>query len=167
MDVNYKKSLYLVIALAYKRMAKYDEAIDILNKGLEVHPDYYDCLVYRGKLHLKKENYYHALKDFSEAIKLNKNKGFAYVGKGVCEKELGHLEEAIETLTAGSQTDMGHLCIEKRGVVYFEQGEFELALKDLEFCGQIDGNQSSTIHYYKGLIYYQQGKIVEALLCFE
>ena len=65
MDPGYKKSLYLVIALAYKRLLKYDEAIEILNRGLEKYPDYYDCLVYRGKLHLKKDNFYHALKDFS------------------------------------------------------------------------------------------------------
>lgn len=63
-----------------------------LSKGLELYPDYYDCLVYRGKLQLKKENYYHALKDFTEAIKINRSKGFAYIGKGMCEKELGHFD---------------------------------------------------------------------------
>ena len=84
MDANYKRSLYLVIALAYKRLGKYDEAIEILNKGLVLYPEYYDCLVYRGKLHLKKENYFHALKDFTAAIQLNKAKGFAYLGKGMC-----------------------------------------------------------------------------------
>lgn len=73
-----------MIALAYKRMLKYDEAIEVLSRGLELYPEYYDCLVYRGKLHLKKDNYYHALKDFTEAIRVNKNKGFAYVGKGMC-----------------------------------------------------------------------------------
>ena len=86
---------------------------------MELFPDYYDCLVYRGKLNLKKENYYHALKDFTEAITLNSAKGFAYIGKGVCEKELGHLDEAIDTLTIGSNTDMGHVCLEKRGMVYY------------------------------------------------
>ena len=91
MDANYKKSLYLVIALAYKRLMKYDQSIEILNKGLELYPDYYDCLVYRGKLYLKKESYYHALKDFTEAIRINKAKGFAYIGKGMCQKEIGHL----------------------------------------------------------------------------
>ena len=84
MDANYKRSLYLVIALAYKRLMCYDEAIEILDRGLEIFKDYYDCLVYRGKLHLKKESYYHALKDFTMAIGINPSKGFAYVGKGVC-----------------------------------------------------------------------------------
>ena len=51
---------------------------------MEIFPDYYDCLVYRGKLHLKKDNYYHALKDFTAAINVNKSKGFAYIGKGMC-----------------------------------------------------------------------------------
>lgn len=33
-DANYKKSLYLVIALAYKRLQKYDEAIEIVTSPL-------------------------------------------------------------------------------------------------------------------------------------
>ena len=62
---------------------------------------------------------------------------------------------------------MGHICVEKRGIVYYEQGKLDLALKDLEFCTQIEGNQSSTAHYYKGLINYKEKKVVDALLCFE
>ena len=84
----------------------------------------------------------------------------------MCEKELGHLEEAVETLTAGCKTDMAHICVEKRGVIYFEQGKIEKALKDLEMCTQKEGSSSSTAHYFKGLIYYQQQKIVDSLLCF-
>ncbi len=61
---------------------------------------------------------------------------------------------------------MGHICLEKRGIVYFEQGKLDLALNDLDYCSQIEGNQSSTAHYYKGLIYYQENKIIESLLCF-
>ena len=74
----------MVIALAYKRLQKNDQAIDILTKGLNLYPDYYDCLVYRGKLQLKKDNYYHALKDFTKAIEINQEKGLAYLGKGMC-----------------------------------------------------------------------------------
>lgn len=61
---------------------------------------------------------------------------------------------------------MGHVCIEKRGIVYFEKGDLDLAYKDLDQCTQFEGNQSSTVHYYKGLIYYQRSQIVDALLCF-
>lgn len=62
---------------------------------------------------------------------------------------------------------MGHICYEKRGILYYEQNKLEEALKDLEYSTLIEGNVSSTAHYYKGVIYYRQGKIVEALLCFE
>lgn len=77
------------------------------------------------------------MKDFTDAIKANPVKGFAFVGKGTCEKELGHFEEAIETFTAGIHTDMGHICCEKRGIVYFEHGKHSEALKDLEYCTQL------------------------------
>ena len=70
-------------------------------------------------------------------------------------------------MTDGCKTDMAHICIEKRGVIFFEKGEIDKALKDLEMSTQKEGNSSSTAHYFKGLIYYQQQKIVDSLLCFE
>jgi tetratricopeptide (TPR) repeat protein len=62
-------------------------------------------------LHLKQEDYQSALKDFTDAININPVKGFAYVGKGTCEKELKKYNEAIETFTKGITTDMGHICV--------------------------------------------------------
>jgi tetratricopeptide (TPR) repeat protein len=38
LDPNYKRSLYLVLALAYKRLLKYDEAIDIVKLSLFSSP---------------------------------------------------------------------------------------------------------------------------------
>lgn len=38
LDPNYKRSLYLVIALAYKRLQKYDDAIDIVLSPLRSSP---------------------------------------------------------------------------------------------------------------------------------
>ena len=53
---------------------------------------------------MKGLNFEHAIKDFAKAINSNPKKGFAYLGKGTAEKELGMLEEAIETFTVGMRT---------------------------------------------------------------
>lgn len=74
-------------------------------------PDYYDCLVYRGKMYLKAQNYESSIQDFARAIELNPKKGFAYLGKGTAEKELGKIDEAIKTLTLGLKSDMQQSCL--------------------------------------------------------
>lgn len=48
--------------------------------------------------------------DFSSAISISKNKGFAYLGKGTCEIKMHIIEEAIKTFTEGIETDLGHVC---------------------------------------------------------
>ena len=72
-----------------------------LSKGLQVFPDHYDCLVYRGKMYLRQHQPHLALIDFDKAIKFNEKKGFAYIGKGTALKELGKADEAIKTFTNG------------------------------------------------------------------
>lgn len=44
LDANYKRSLYLVIALAYKRLMKYDEAIEIVILMLCSSPKGWNCI---------------------------------------------------------------------------------------------------------------------------
>ena len=72
-------------------------------------------------MYLKEENYEKSRHDFFKAIELNRNKGFAYLGKGTCEINLKMIEDAIKTFTQGIETDLGHVCYEKRGICYYEQ----------------------------------------------
>ena len=53
-------------------------------------------------------------------------------------------------------------CLEKRGVIFFEMGKYDQAIKDLEACKSI-----SSVHYLKGLIYYKLKKPMQAILSFE
>lgn len=42
-------------------------------------------------MYLRGENFECARKDFMKAIEINGKKGFAYLGKGTAEKELGQI----------------------------------------------------------------------------
>lgn len=61
-------------------------------------------------MYLKEEKYEKSREDFSRAIELNKNKGFAYLGKGTSEINMKLIEEAIRTFTSGIETDLAHVC---------------------------------------------------------
>ena len=71
-------------------------------------------------MYLKGQNHENSIKDFSRAIELNPKKGFAYLGKGTSEKQLGKTDEAIQTLTLGLKSDMQQSCLQKRGIIYFD-----------------------------------------------
>lgn len=118
-------------------------------------------------MYLKEEQYEESREDFTSAIEMNRHKGFAYLGKGTCEINLKMIDEAIGTFTEGIETDLAHVCYEKRGICYYEQGAFCQALKDLEQSSMYDNYFSSAVHYYKGMIYYKEKNATESLLCFE
>jgi tetratricopeptide (TPR) repeat protein len=69
-----------------------------LSRGLTVFPEDYECLIYRGKLYIKMEDYEKAIENLSEAIRLTPSKGFSYIGKADCLKSFRRLDEAIDAL---------------------------------------------------------------------
>lgn len=88
----FKKNVYLLIGIAWKKQNHIDSAIKILTRGLVHFPDYFDSLVYRGKLFLKKNLPDKALDDFDRAADLHPEKGFPWIGKADALKGLGKLK---------------------------------------------------------------------------
>ncbi len=76
------------------------------------------------------------------------------MGKGTCELSMHRWEEAIKTFTLGIETDLAHVCYEKRAICHYERKHYPNALKDLEQASLYDNYYSSTVHYYKGMIHY-------------
>jgi hypothetical protein len=68
---DYRKNVYLLTAIAYKKLDKLDSATAIvsylliqLSRGLKAFPEDYDCLVYRAKLHMRMNEFQRAADDF-------------------------------------------------------------------------------------------------------
>jgi tetratricopeptide (TPR) repeat protein len=118
-------------------------------------------------MHLKLLDYESALQDFNKALLVNPTKGFAYLGKATCEVELGLLQEAVGTLTAGLNSDCMQTCLEKRGMCYFELKEYERAVQDFERCTESTGETGGSLYHMKGVAYYQLKQPIEAILAFE
>lgn len=62
---------------------------------------------------------------------------------------------------------MAHICREKRAAVHYERGDYTAAMTDLDTCVSREGAHSSAVHYYRGMVNYKQGRVVEATLSFE
>ena len=61
-------------------------------------------------MYLKEEQYQQSREDFASAVEMNRHKGFAYLGKGMCEINLKLIDDAIMTFTQGIETDLAHVC---------------------------------------------------------
>jgi tetratricopeptide (TPR) repeat protein len=85
----FKKNIYLLLAVGYKKLENIAQAIKMLNFCVQKFPKYYDAYIYRGKLFMKDKKYEKALQDFSYAIQLNDQRALGLLGKADCLRFMG------------------------------------------------------------------------------
>lgn len=98
---------------------------------MEQFPDYFDCLVYRGKLYLKVDQPEKSLDDFKMASSIFPEKGFPWIGKAEALRNLGKVKEGIEALNEALSTEARLIARLKRAEFYYEDGDYDEALKDI------------------------------------
>ena len=62
--------LFKCLGYAYIMIGKDDEALRILNEGIEFFPLYYDFLVLRSEVYKKNKNYKEAFENMGKALKI-------------------------------------------------------------------------------------------------
>ncbi|EGR34644.1 hypothetical protein IMG5_005100 [Ichthyophthirius multifiliis] len=181
---NFKKNVFLLIAIAYKKTNEINAAIQIvkfffiylniniiykqLGKAIMQYPQYYDAYIYRGKLQVKMKRFEKAIQDFDIAIHLNPQCGLGYMGKGDCLRFSGQFSSAINLYTQALEKEeiIGQVAILKRAITYIEAKQYDNAKQDLQIILNQD-NKNSEAYYFKGLLYYTQNNLNDAILCFE
>jgi ribosomal protein S12 methylthiotransferase accessory factor len=97
--------IYSYIGKCLKDVGKFDEAIEILQKGLtedEERPDMHNTL---GVCFFKTRQYEKAIKHFQRAVALNPASGIDYANLGVNYNKLGNTKLAAEYLTLALTLD--------------------------------------------------------------
>lgn len=81
----------------YMEMRKYQSAIKAFDEAIRLKPD---AIPYhaRGNAYLRLKQYQTAIKDFDEAIKIKSDYANAYVGRGLCYKQIGNKGEACNSI---------------------------------------------------------------------
>lgn len=117
----------------------------------------------RGERLLATQRYDRALKDLSQAIRLDRKLAEAYVARGVVfrhrrdyESALGDLNQAIE-LNADS-----FRAFEERGKTYMDQRRFDEALADFTSAVRLDPARPAGYNL-RGLVYLKQNALQQAL----
>ncbi len=98
-------SRWFETGLQLRREKKINEAINALNKAIELNPTY-KSYVERGKTYNKSRKYYEAIRDFNAAIDLKPNYGKAYYYKGRSLIKLGRFKSGKKEIKKAAR--FGH-----------------------------------------------------------
>ncbi|HID02555.1 MAG TPA: tetratricopeptide repeat protein [Desulfobacterales bacterium] len=90
---------------AYKDLELYDEALSVLEKGLQVDEERSDIHNMMGVCYFKKEEYAKAIPCFERAVALNPSSGMDYANLGVNHRRLGNKDEAVHFFTLALSLD--------------------------------------------------------------
>ncbi len=97
--------IYSYMGNCFKDLERYDDALSILEKGLqedEERPDIYNMM---GVCFFKKEEYAQAVKSFERAVELNPASAMDYANLGVNHSRLGNKDEGIHFFTLALSLD--------------------------------------------------------------
>lgn len=75
--------------MALRKLARYDEAIENLDKALELEPNYVKAIAQKGSTLAVMGEYEEALKCLDRALELDPDNFEAWFNKGVCTKGAG------------------------------------------------------------------------------
>ena len=91
--INNYAGAYYNIGKAKSDLGCQDEAIDYLNKSINLNPNFSNAYVYRGIAYYQLGKYKDALKDYNKAIDLDENNDYAYTNRGLVKEALIELGE--------------------------------------------------------------------------
>ena len=98
------KDLFIYKAYWLQYLTRKDEAIEIIQYLIQEEPDngiYHDTY---GEMLMSFQDYANAKKEFLKSIEISSNDWYAFqtfIKLGICDKELGNLESALENLKKG------------------------------------------------------------------
>lgn len=137
--------------------------------GLSIQTDrvFVRSYLLRGQVYHAQAQYTLAITDYSQVIAIEPERAEAYFLRGQVYAQLGRHESAIADYTTALEANYAQpaLVYHARGVSYYEQRAYDLALADLNAALSRDASLAES-HLYRGLIYFQQaayGQATESL----
>ncbi len=91
-----ESKLFVPLAEEYRKVGMYDEAIDVLRRGLQWQPGYTTARVSLGKIYLEKGQMEEAIKEFEKVIGAVPDNLFAQKKLAEINHSIGNTEKALE-----------------------------------------------------------------------
>ncbi|NIA07251.1 MAG: tetratricopeptide repeat protein [Actinobacteria bacterium] len=117
--------------LVYRRMEKYDRAINDFNRAAKLKPDYAKTYNNRGLTYWSMGKPKPAIRDFNEAISLNPSFARAYYNRAEVYREKNNYRKAIRDLNKAIELGLENARVyNSRGLVHQQKKEMEPAIRD-------------------------------------
>jgi tetratricopeptide (TPR) repeat protein len=126
------KALYTRAAL-YAAKAKFDAAIEDMNRLLEMAPGNINALNDRGNTYLGAGNPKRAIEDYDEVLRRAPSHGIAYFNRARAYKQMSQYERSLQDFDQAVRLMPEHLsAILSRGDTYRNLGRYGEAMRDFE-----------------------------------
>ena len=126
-------------------------------------------LVYvnRGSAYNFKGKFDEAIRDHTEAVRLNRRLADAYAGRGFAYLRKGEIEKAIADLTEAIRLDSNSpSAYYNRGLIRLQRGESNLALADFDEAVRCNPNSAEAL-VMRGICYVARNDLDRALASFD
>jgi len=161
------------IALAYYnrgyhkyKSALYEEALEDFNRGIEISneqtPKYQMVLLMRGNIFQRKKKWQEAIKDYTNAIRLDSKDSKAYFNRAQVRFEVQDLPGAIADYTLCLSLDNENtFALYNRGMAKYDLSDYWGALDDFDRLISLESDDGEA-YLFRGKVKIKLGNINEA-----
>ena len=122
---------YNNLGYAYNDLGNYNQAIQDLNRAIEINPDRAESYNNRGNSYNSLGNYNQAIQDLNKAIEIKPDYTEAYYNRGIAYAGLGNYRQAIEDYNRAIEIEPAYAAAYiNRGIAYAGLGNYKQAIED-------------------------------------
>lgn len=151
-------------AYRYVREHKYEEALEVYKRAVELDPSNDNIYVYRGSVYLTLNDSDRAITESNKAIELNDRNEFAYVNRAEAFINKKKFEEAIADCNRALEVNPDfYPALGKRGVARYHVGEIKDAIRDLTVSiHKFPAERAAYLYYVRSKCYDSLDKSILA-----
>ncbi|HEY1405465.1 MAG TPA: tetratricopeptide repeat protein, partial [Spirochaetota bacterium] len=157
------------IALTYKNMGKYAEALGYVEKAIDIDEKVANNYVLKGNILFLMNRFSEAVKAYEKAINIEPGNSTALFNIAQSYMKMGKDAQAIAYLKDAADADKGgkisYMSYAKLGLIALSVKDYATAELNLNRAIAITGNDPVD-HYNLGIAYLEQGKKEDALRAF-
>jgi tetratricopeptide (TPR) repeat protein len=154
-------------AVFLQEQKRYEDAITLYGKIIELKPDWDGAYNNRGVAYDKKGGYDHAILDFNKALEINPRYAVAYCNRGNAYYHKGEHDCAILDYNRALEINPRHaVAYYNRGNAYYHKGEHDCAILDYNKALEINSRYAGA-YYNRGVAYSRKGEYDRAILDYD
>ncbi len=150
------------VALMHEARGEFEQALEVLDTGLEHHPKSAVLYAVRGALYLQLGKNQAAIKDLTKSLEIKEDPD-VYTNRALAEKAFGDREAALKDLNRALKLNPHHLAaLFNRGTLYLEMGNYQDAIQDFTKAIELDPKAPGP-YFNRAVAYHQLGDDDEAI----